>query len=117
MIESGLMRGGLEEKEVLFEEGVLRLTSHNFIWVTGNYSRAHRLGHGQLAGIEEHTSGVIRRKSQIRFYTNAQRTFRLDFSQGGRDKVYQAWKVRGQRSSGIVSNPEAKCQIIGNFGA
>ncbi len=56
-----------EDKRQLFSKGVLRLTTHQLVWVDPAFTAAHSLPHALVSSIEEHNSGIVgSRKPQAR---------------------------------------------------
>ena len=81
-----------EDKDVLFGSGVVRLTSHQLFWVDASLAKCFSLSHARIESVEEHTSGILHRRSQIRVFTvTAGKILRLDFDRGGRDKILSPW--------------------------
>lgn len=91
--------------------GVIRLTTHQLIWVDSSYSSAYGITHGCVKEVEEHNSGMIgSRKAQLRVWLKDGQgpSFRLEFSHNnGREKLLQHYNDCLRRKLWEVKKKEA----------
>lgn len=100
-----------ESKAALYMGGVVRVTTHQLIWVDSSYEGAHAIGHDCVKEVEEHNSGMIgSRRAQLRVWLKegAGPSFRLEFwNTADRDKIRQHYNDCLRRKLWEVKKKEA----------